>query len=46
VECALAGGAVAVGLLGHFDAERLAGAHALIAQLTDLGDALAGLRQG
>jgi phosphoglycolate phosphatase-like HAD superfamily hydrolase len=46
VECALAGGAVAVGLLGHFDAERLAGAHAVIAQLTDLGDALAGLRQG
>jgi phosphoglycolate phosphatase len=46
VECALAGGAVAVGLLGRFDAERLAGAHVVIAQLTDLGGALAGLRQG
>jgi phosphoglycolate phosphatase-like HAD superfamily hydrolase len=45
VECALAGGAVAIGLLGHFDAEDLAGAHGLIARLTDLGDALAGLRQ-
>jgi phosphoglycolate phosphatase-like HAD superfamily hydrolase len=46
VECALAGGAIAVGLLGHFDAAGLTGAHALIERLTDLGDAIAGLRQG
>src|SRR4051812_15078972 len=44
MECALAGGALAVGLLGHFDAGGLAGADSLIARLTDLGDALAGLR--
>ena len=41
VACALADGALAVGLLGHFSAEELAGAHALIADLGDLGDALA-----
>jgi phosphoglycolate phosphatase len=43
VECALAGGARAVALLGHFQRDELAGAHVLIAQLTDLGDAVAGL---
>src|SRR4051812_41447978 len=43
VACALAGGAHSIALLGHFDAEALSGAHALIARLTDLGDALAGL---
>jgi phosphoglycolate phosphatase-like HAD superfamily hydrolase len=41
VACALAGGAVAVGLLGHFGAAELAGAHALIGNLADLGEALA-----
>lgn len=40
VACALAGGAVAVGLLGHFGAEELVGAHALIEDLADLEDAL------
>ena len=44
VACALADDARCVGLLGHFDAHALAGAHALIERLTDLGDALAGLR--
>jgi phosphoglycolate phosphatase-like HAD superfamily hydrolase len=44
VACALADGAIAVALLGHFDDEALRGAHALIARLTDLGDALDGLR--
>jgi phosphoglycolate phosphatase-like HAD superfamily hydrolase len=43
VECALAGGARAVALLGHFQRDELAGADVLIAQLTDLGDAVAGL---
>lgn len=43
VACALAGGAIAVALLGHFDAAALAGAHALIERLTDLGDVLTGL---
>jgi phosphoglycolate phosphatase len=43
VACALAGGATAVALLGHFDAEDLAGAHALIAGLADLGEVLDGL---
>jgi phosphoglycolate phosphatase len=43
VECALAGGATAVALLGHFDRDQLAGAHAFIEKLADLGDALAGL---
>ena len=46
VACALADGAICVGLLGHFDARQLAGAHALIERLTDLGDAVAGLRSG
>jgi phosphoglycolate phosphatase len=41
VACALAGGAVAVGLLGHFGAAELTGAHVLIGDLADLGDALA-----
>ncbi|MFL5842841.1 MAG: HAD family hydrolase [Thermoleophilaceae bacterium] len=44
VACALADGAVAVGLLGHFGAEELAGAHALIGKLADLGEALADCR--
>jgi phosphoglycolate phosphatase-like HAD superfamily hydrolase len=44
VECALAGGAIAVALLGHFAREDLAGAHVHIERLTDLGEALAGLR--
>jgi phosphoglycolate phosphatase len=43
VECALAGGATAVALLGHFDRDELAGAHAFIEKLADLGEALAGL---
>ena len=40
VACALADGAVAVGLLGHFGADELAGAHALIGDLADLGAAI------
>jgi phosphoglycolate phosphatase-like HAD superfamily hydrolase len=44
VECALAGGAIAVALLGHFAREELDGAHVYIERLTDLGEALAGLR--
>jgi phosphoglycolate phosphatase-like HAD superfamily hydrolase len=44
VECALAGGAHAVALLGHFGRDELEGAHAYLARLTGLGDALAGLR--
>jgi phosphoglycolate phosphatase-like HAD superfamily hydrolase len=44
VACALAGGAMAVGLLGHFGAAELAGAHALIGDLADLGEALADCR--
>lgn len=43
VECALAGGAIAVALLGHFAREDLEGAHLYIERLTDLGEALAGL---
>jgi phosphoglycolate phosphatase-like HAD superfamily hydrolase len=43
VECALAGGAVAVALLGHFDRDELAGAHVFVERLDDLEDALAGL---
>jgi phosphoglycolate phosphatase len=43
VECALAGGAIAVALLGHFDRDELAGAHAYAERLADLGDVLAGL---
>jgi phosphoglycolate phosphatase len=41
VECALAGGATAVALLGHFGRAELAGAHVFIERLPDLGDALA-----
>jgi phosphoglycolate phosphatase-like HAD superfamily hydrolase len=44
VACALAGGATAVALLGHYDREQLNGAHAYIERLPDLGQALAGLR--
>lgn len=43
VACALAGGAHAVALLGHFGPEELAGAHALIGELAGLEAALAGL---
>jgi phosphoglycolate phosphatase-like HAD superfamily hydrolase len=43
VACALAGGAWAVGLLGHFGETELAGAHAFIDELDGLGAALAGL---
>jgi phosphoglycolate phosphatase-like HAD superfamily hydrolase len=43
VACALADGARAVALLGHFDREQLAGAHAFIESLPQLGDALDGL---
>lgn len=43
VECALAGGAIAVALLGHFGHDELDGAHVFIERLTDLGEALAGL---
>jgi phosphoglycolate phosphatase-like HAD superfamily hydrolase len=43
VACALADDAFAVALLGHFDAEALSGAHALIERLTDLAEALDGL---
>jgi phosphoglycolate phosphatase-like HAD superfamily hydrolase len=43
VECALAGGATAVALLGHFGREELAGAHVFIERLPDLGEALARL---
>jgi phosphoglycolate phosphatase-like HAD superfamily hydrolase len=41
VACALADGALAVGLLGHFGAEELTGAHALIEDLAALEEALA-----
>jgi phosphoglycolate phosphatase-like HAD superfamily hydrolase len=44
VECALAGGAAAVALLGHFDRDELAGAHAYLTRLTDLGGVITGLR--
>ena len=43
VACALADGALAIGLLGHFGAEELTGAHALIEDLSGLEEALAGL---
>jgi phosphoglycolate phosphatase-like HAD superfamily hydrolase len=43
VACALAGGAWAVGLTGHFGRDQLEGAHVLIGDLGDLGDALDGL---
>jgi phosphoglycolate phosphatase len=43
VACALADGAISIALLGHFDADALRGAHALIAGLPELGDAIAGL---
>ena len=43
VACALAGGATAVALLGHFDRDQLDGAHAYIERLADLGEALDGL---
>jgi phosphoglycolate phosphatase-like HAD superfamily hydrolase len=46
VECALAGGAIAVALLGHFGPDELEGAHALIERLPDLGQAVAGLQEG
>jgi phosphoglycolate phosphatase-like HAD superfamily hydrolase len=42
VECALAGGATAVALLGHFGSDELAGAHVFIERLADLGTALTG----
>jgi phosphoglycolate phosphatase len=40
VACALADGAIAVALLGHFDRDDLAGAHVFIERLTHLGGAL------
>jgi len=43
VECALAGGAVPVALLGHFGREELAGAEIFLDRLADLGDVLGGL---
>jgi len=43
VECALAGGAIAVALLGHFRRDELGDAHLVIERLSDLGPALAGL---
>jgi phosphoglycolate phosphatase-like HAD superfamily hydrolase len=43
VECALAGGAIAVALLGHFSRDELGDAHLFIERLSDLGSALAGL---
>ena len=43
VECALAGGAIPVALLGHFGREELAGAQVFIETLADLGKALSGL---
>jgi hypothetical protein len=46
VACALAGGAIAVALLGHFDRDDLAGAHVFIERLTHLGGALGALRKG
>jgi phosphoglycolate phosphatase-like HAD superfamily hydrolase len=44
VECALADGAIAIALLGHFGREELAGAHVFIEAVADLSDALRGLR--
>lgn len=43
VACALAGGAFAVALLGHFDSRELDGAHAFIRDLNELDAALSGL---
>jgi phosphoglycolate phosphatase len=43
VACALADGAVAVALIGHFGRDDLAGAHVFIEQLAELGQALDGL---
>jgi phosphoglycolate phosphatase-like HAD superfamily hydrolase len=43
VECALADGAFVVALLGHFDRDQLAGAHAYVDRLAGLGDAIDGL---
>jgi phosphoglycolate phosphatase len=43
VACALAGGAFAVALTGHFDVRALDGAHAFIGDLGELAAALAGL---
>jgi phosphoglycolate phosphatase-like HAD superfamily hydrolase len=43
VECALAGGAIPVALLGHYGREELAGARVFIESLADLGEALGGL---
>jgi phosphoglycolate phosphatase-like HAD superfamily hydrolase len=45
VECALAGGAISVALLGHFVADELEGAHVYIERLADLGDALSDCAQ-
>lgn len=45
VACALADGATAVGLLGHFDREQLDGAHVYIERLADLGEAMDGLHR-
>jgi phosphoglycolate phosphatase-like HAD superfamily hydrolase len=45
VECALADGAVAVALVGHFDREQLAGAHVYLERLGDLSGLL-GQRPG
>jgi phosphoglycolate phosphatase-like HAD superfamily hydrolase len=44
VECALADRVFAVVLLGHFGREELTGAHAFIARLGDLEEAIGGLR--
>src|SRR5436190_1401065 len=43
VECALAGGAIAVALLGHFGREELSAAHLFVERLADLREALDGL---
>jgi phosphoglycolate phosphatase len=43
VACALADGAVAVAVIGHFDRDDLTGAHVFIEQLAELGEALDGL---
>jgi phosphoglycolate phosphatase len=44
VACALADKALCVGLLGHFDAQALAGAHGLISGFAELGEAITGLQ--
>jgi phosphoglycolate phosphatase len=46
VECALADGAIAVALLGHFGRDELAGAHVFIERMADLGDAMNWLGSG